>query len=518
MGKDLNLERSRLVSKHVQIVRELEKDVKKKKGGLKEAAQAKLEAAFLENEEELAAFDAQAKVSSSAADRTDRHQNASGTSAFRNQNWEGLSKKELIEACTERGLGKKGTKEDMVSKLIAFHQSLPSPPTPPPQEKEDDVTAEDERKYKRELIMRKALVKILEKESETDAFDVGVGIASKDIPPKLHDLGVRNFRPSLLGYRSVHAWLKRTPKTIIHYDANTRKVFPPNQTSEVEDEDDSSDGPSDSEDSSGDDDDPRAIRPTTTESQPPTAVDERPSCSSGENTRHKNKEDGSPPSTSTIPGTEEDERHHKRELLMRKVLKRIICDKPEGIKVEDLETEFQRLNVTNFSPTLMGYSCVDEWLSNQPTVLLKFDKTSQTIFPPDDELSEETSDDSDVPSEDERLNQANRQKPSVANQGIKCTQRDVLTRRRDAMAAALLYVLHSQNQTPSTTDETDASTNCRPSLLVEDLPEHFQHVNVRNYDPCLLGFESSVEWLQHLCKHFDCLKMTDENTKIVLIQ
>lgn len=41
---------------------------------------------------------------------------------FRDRQWAGLSKKELEEACSERGLGKKGSKEDLVQKLIIFHQ------------------------------------------------------------------------------------------------------------------------------------------------------------------------------------------------------------------------------------------------------------------------------------------------------------------------------------------------------------------------------------------------------------
>ena len=35
-----------------------------------------------------------------------------------------LSKKELEECCIERGLGKKGSKDELVTKLIMFHQDL----------------------------------------------------------------------------------------------------------------------------------------------------------------------------------------------------------------------------------------------------------------------------------------------------------------------------------------------------------------------------------------------------------
>merc|ERR1712039_673518 len=45
---------------------------------------------------------------------------------FRDRNWSGLSKKELEEECVNRGLGKKGSKEDLIQKLIVFQQDLAS--------------------------------------------------------------------------------------------------------------------------------------------------------------------------------------------------------------------------------------------------------------------------------------------------------------------------------------------------------------------------------------------------------
>lgn len=41
---------------------------------------------------------------------------------FEDRQWDSYSKKELEEACQERGLGKKGAKDDLVMKLISFHQ------------------------------------------------------------------------------------------------------------------------------------------------------------------------------------------------------------------------------------------------------------------------------------------------------------------------------------------------------------------------------------------------------------
>merc|ERR1740129_315603 len=45
---------------------------------------------------------------------------------LRERHWAGLSKKELEEECIMRSLGKKGSKEDLIQKLIIFHQDLKS--------------------------------------------------------------------------------------------------------------------------------------------------------------------------------------------------------------------------------------------------------------------------------------------------------------------------------------------------------------------------------------------------------
>jgi len=45
-------------------------------------------------------------------------------SELRERQWNGLSKKELEECCVERGLSKKGSKEDLVMRCIEFHQNL----------------------------------------------------------------------------------------------------------------------------------------------------------------------------------------------------------------------------------------------------------------------------------------------------------------------------------------------------------------------------------------------------------
>eukprot|EP00435_Cladocopium_sp_Y103_P040124 s1485_g10.t2 len=125
-----NVERSKLVQRQKQQRQELEKKIKKLKGAMKEAAQKELETMEKEHEEELAAFDGskggESKDESKAEAEAAPAPAAQDSKKFRDRNWSGLSKKELEEECATRGLGKKGSKEDLVQKLIVFQQELAS--------------------------------------------------------------------------------------------------------------------------------------------------------------------------------------------------------------------------------------------------------------------------------------------------------------------------------------------------------------------------------------------------------
>ncbi|CAE7691852.1 dnajc27, partial [Symbiodinium necroappetens] len=126
----VHAERSKLVQRQKQQRQELEKKIKKLKGAMKEAAQKELDELEQQHEAELTSFDANKGV----AEGPSKEVMAEGDSSsimqdakkFRERNWSGLSKKELEEECVARGLGKKGSKEDLVQKLIIFQQELAS--------------------------------------------------------------------------------------------------------------------------------------------------------------------------------------------------------------------------------------------------------------------------------------------------------------------------------------------------------------------------------------------------------
>jgi len=258
------VERSKLIQRQKKDEADAEKDVKKKKGAMKEAAQAKLEELREKNATELEEFDrAKATVvadsevvgaaSSSKADRPSdalpEHDNVvvAPATTFRVLNWNGLSKKELEEECVKRGLGKKGSKEDLVMKLILFSQEqegkepveteAPLPKAPPakaPPVRRREVGSSDEeesdeeeeadvekaaQQYKREQYLRGALKVMVTKNPE--------GVSVDDLADVLAGMKVTGYAPEKFGYKTTEKLLKYQPAKLLRYDAKERMIYPP---------------------------------------------------------------------------------------------------------------------------------------------------------------------------------------------------------------------------------------------------------------------------------------------------
>mmetsp|Transcript_60487 Transcript_60487/g.136100 ORF Transcript_60487/g.136100 Transcript_60487/m.136100 type:complete len:254 (+) Transcript_60487:66-827(+) len=246
-------ERSKLIQKQKQERTELEKKVKKSKGAMKDAAQKELEELEKKQEAELAEFDAGKGVAAAApAKSSSAEEDAAKTSAdaseFRERHWSSLSKKELEEECALRGIGKKGSKEELVTKLTIFHQELASKaPAEPatkeaaPEEKgeEDDDEEDDdeesesdeeegppvdeeeqERQYKREQAMQKALKHLLK-------VKFPEGFPLSEFNEKLEAVSVTNFAPEKLGYKTVEKFLRNQPEKVLRYKKKTQMILPP---------------------------------------------------------------------------------------------------------------------------------------------------------------------------------------------------------------------------------------------------------------------------------------------------
>ena len=245
---------------------ELEKKIKKSKGAMKEAAQKELETLEQEHEAELASFDG-----GKAGESKDEIKEAETTPAlapedlkkFRDRNWSGLSKKELEEECVARGLGKKGSKEDLVQKLIVFQQELASKaaaeakdtdkggypatgakaeeatvaPEEDEEEEDDDDDDEDEddededepeevdqeemeKQGKREKAIQKALQLILSKKCQE-------GFLLSELLENLEKVNVKNFAPEKLGYKSIERFVRGQPEAVLRYRKKDQMVLPP---------------------------------------------------------------------------------------------------------------------------------------------------------------------------------------------------------------------------------------------------------------------------------------------------
>ncbi|CAJ1394712.1 unnamed protein product [Effrenium voratum] len=266
----LNAERSKLVQRQKQQRQEIEKKIKKLKGAMKEAAQKELEALETQHEAELADFNKGSAAGKAEAESKDEEPASASASAaedakkFRDRNWSGLSKKELEDECVARGLGKKGSKEDLVQKLIIFQQELSTrvaneaksgpkggyaaaeakaaaAPADDDDDEEDDDDEDDddddedddeeedeqevdqeemEKQGKREKVMQKAIRLVL-KEKCPDGFPLS------ELVQKLESVNVRGFAPEKCGYKTVEKFVKGQPEAVLRYRKADQMVLPP---------------------------------------------------------------------------------------------------------------------------------------------------------------------------------------------------------------------------------------------------------------------------------------------------
>ena len=248
---DTQAERSRLLNRQKKDRTELEKDVKKKKGAMKTAAQAQLEELESAQAAELAEFD---KVNGLAGPESPSKEAIKPAPTVVSKNlptdieWADLSKKELQEECALRGLSKGGGREELVTRLICWvgdvqangggEQSGTDEDDDDDEDDEDedsededgdesddmpDMTEEQkslaEKQYKRELIVRKAIVHLFESKFPE-------GFPLDDLPEYLARIKVVNFKPETLGYSSLHEFARKQPREAIFYDKGLKWLKP----------------------------------------------------------------------------------------------------------------------------------------------------------------------------------------------------------------------------------------------------------------------------------------------------
>eukprot|EP00747_Dinoflagellata_sp_TGD_P192287 gnl/TRDRNA2_/TRDRNA2_56921_c0_seq1.p1 gnl/TRDRNA2_/TRDRNA2_56921_c0~~gnl/TRDRNA2_/TRDRNA2_56921_c0_seq1.p1 ORF type:complete len:267 (+),score=110.78 gnl/TRDRNA2_/TRDRNA2_56921_c0_seq1:65-865(+) len=263
---DAQKERSQLCQRQKKEQGEIEKKVKKLKGALKEAAQKELEELVAKHEAELAAFDKPAAAGSkkeasgyTAGSATQpplapapAEEKPAKKTHFRDRNWPSLSKKELEEAAVERGVSKKGSKEELVQRLIMFQQeqgpadaSAPSGASSAKKAESDDEDDDDEdeddddeddepsdddgveadpaemeAQAKREKAVQKAIRFLLTEKCKE-------GFPAADFVVKLEMVNVKGFAPEKLGYKSIDKFLRRQPEKVMRFNKKTQMILPP---------------------------------------------------------------------------------------------------------------------------------------------------------------------------------------------------------------------------------------------------------------------------------------------------
>lgn len=257
---DQKAERSRLLNKQKEERSAAEKALKKAKGALADAARTKLEELEELHAQQIAEFDGKGGDDAKKA----KGEKAGKVKIYKDTNWEGLSKKELEAAASERDLGKKGSREELICKLRAFHleqakmladnpqlakaaesssqkgheavcEAAPNPVEEEEDEEEEDeadsseeegdvvdeaadVSAEEaEKQLKREQLVRKALRHVLLKS----------GPFALDEMPKAMESVVKGFAPEILGYSSLRKFAKQVPKKFMIFDKKENMCHPP---------------------------------------------------------------------------------------------------------------------------------------------------------------------------------------------------------------------------------------------------------------------------------------------------
>eukprot|EP01105_Mastigella_eilhardi_P017614 TRINITY_DN4052_c0_g1_i1.p1 TRINITY_DN4052_c0_g1~~TRINITY_DN4052_c0_g1_i1.p1 ORF type:complete len:302 (+),score=100.69 TRINITY_DN4052_c0_g1_i1:38-907(+) len=277
-------ERSRLLNKHRDAERTLQKELKKKKGPAKEAAQQQYDELLEKQKAELEEFDrgaAPAAGSGSGAKpaAATAAANPKAAARFPVLQWSDLSKKELEEESCKRGLGRKGNREDLITRLVVYSQeqerrlaksgeapaddddeeeskpaarplARPPPPTRKPrpgdkaadsdgddddEDDEDEESGDDlnmteeqkieaEKQYKREQMLVDSVARLLS--------DHPSGIPLDDLPSRLIAMGVLRDAsmleaPEKFGYKTLDELFNSQPAQRLRFDKATRTILPP---------------------------------------------------------------------------------------------------------------------------------------------------------------------------------------------------------------------------------------------------------------------------------------------------
>jgi len=319
----------------------MEKDLKKKKGMMKEQAQKKYDDMVDQFEKEVTDFDAKNAAKIPSEKGKEVVPDKSGPEKmFSERNWNTLSKTQMEEECSKRGLSKKGSKEQLTTRLILFSQEQRV------LSKHKKAIADDESDKKAERVVapkpaqQKKADKKSDSESGSDSDDDRHSKAKKPAPPKREEESESSSDEESKSHQS------------------TAKKAPPSKLKERD-----------------------------ADRESPAARKSKNSNATGKSKgRSVNKDDSSDSDSDDSNEDAEEKKAEaaafaKREQVVQQKLAKVLQQNPEGIDVDAISEQLEQVGVKNFRPDVVGYATLHEFCNSQPQGLLTYDPVEQKIYP-----------------------------------------------------------------------------------------------------------------------------------------
>ncbi|KAH7649850.1 hypothetical protein FG379_001694 [Cryptosporidium bovis] len=352
MNNSYHQERSRLIQKHKEEIKSIEKEIKSKKGILKEQLQKKLSQTLERHQKDIEEFECRhngdskpKKDEKAAADNNSESNGDNKIFLFEERQWNSLSKSELESECKLRGINSKGNKEDLVTRLFIFTADQKSKLNSLSEDSKKNAICNSVKNNELNVFIKAACTEEINKTTPPEInFSEAGGTGKKKFRNQNKKIDHRrNIRPGENSWAAFCARNDISRKNNI--DLNIH------EDSDLEDHEEGN------------------------------RIDKQSECSSS------SEENGN------VGIDEEHEKISKRRAVMVKVLEKMfskvtINEKKDGIKLSDINLHLTRLNVKNFRPELLGYKSIEDWISSQSKKTLTYDSINKVVFPPGSRISD----------------------------------------------------------------------------------------------------------------------------------
>jgi len=336
-------ERSRLLNKQQLELQELKKDLKKKKGAYLKESQKKYDEAverhkieLKELENKLGMEQSSSTEKSETKHETPKEEETSKSSKniktnpnlLKQKNWGDMSKKDLEEECANRGLSKKGNKEQLIVRLVTWiqgqsSQSKLSASTQKESESESGSES-DEEEEKPTKLKQNMSNKYLKQQSPEKKESL-----TKEKTPKEESESDDEEQTSQTQQKVPDKFLKQSPMKKVQINSPQKE-----SESEEEEEDESEEEEDEIEGKGG------------------------------------------------ISASEEENKQRKREQIVRKAIRVLLQKNTNGFPASQIPEKLLTIGVKNFRPQALGYESLQSFLKAQSETLLYYDRKTGMILPP----------------------------------------------------------------------------------------------------------------------------------------